>query len=304
MKDLWTNIIHLMRKGWERITAVGADFSLLADYVKPFIIVMVVTIFSFLLVDIFYNVLGLKMVYRAKDSNVQPAAAAEPLMQGRNAEQYKIITERNLFSTSLQPVANENAVGDFLPSEEYTAFDLKGTVAINESVGYVIVEEKGKGKQKLYKLGEMIGSARLIRITRNTAVLQDGEKEFVMKVKEVDKGALPGVPSIMGSESAGISRQESVQAFGDMKSVMSQAIVRPFLSAGTPQGFIVSNIVPGSVYQRLGIQNGDVIVDVNNKKLESADDIINLFNAMQAGGSVSVNLIRGGKKETVNYTFQ
>jgi general secretion pathway protein C len=171
-------------------------------------------------------------------------------------------------------------------------------------VGYVIVEEKGKGKQKLYKLGEMIGSARLIRITRNTAVLQDGEKEFVMKVKEVDKGALPGVPSIMGSESAGISRQESVQAFGDMKSVMSQAIVRPFLSAGTPQGFIVSNIVPGSVYQRLGIQNGDVIVDVNNKKLESADDIINLFNAMQAGGSVSVNLIRGGKKETVNYTFQ
>ena len=108
----------------------------------------------------------------------------------------------------------------------------------------------------------------------------------------------------MGNEPVGISRQESVQALGDMKSVMSQAIVRPFLSAGVPQGFIVSNIVPGSVYQRLGMQNGDVIVDVNSKKLESADDIINLFNAMQAGGSVSVNLIRGGKKETINYTFQ
>ena len=304
MKDMWENIIRLMRTRWDRITAVKGDFSLLADYVKPFIVVVVITIFSFLLVDIFYNVISLRMVYRPTDRNVQPAAAAEPLIQAPSAEQYKIITERNLFLTTLQPVANENAVGDFLPSEEYTAFDLKGTVAINESIGYVIVEEKGKNKQKLYKLGEMIGSARLIRITRNTAVLQDGEKEFVMKVKDVDKGALTGGPSVLGSDSGVISRQESVQAFSDIKSVMSQAIVRPFLSAGVPQGFIVSNIVPGSVYQRLGLQNGDVVVDVNNKKLESPDDIINLFNAMQTGGSVSVNLMRSGKKETINYTFQ
>ncbi|PKN81600.1 MAG: hypothetical protein CVU51_14020 [Deltaproteobacteria bacterium HGW-Deltaproteobacteria-1] len=304
MKDMWANIIRLMRTGWDRITAVVGDVSLLADYVKPFIIVAVITIFSFLLVDIFYNVLSLRMVYRPSDGNVQPAAVAEPLMQAPSAEQYKIITERNLFLTTLQPVANENAVGDFLPSEEYTAFDLKGTVTINESIGYVIVEEKGKGKQKLYKLGERIGSARLIRITRNTAVLQDGEKEFVLKVKDVDKGALTGKPSVMGSDSGVINRQESVQAFSDIKSVMSQAIVRPFLSAGVPQGFIVSNIVPGSVYQRLGLQNGDVVMDVNNKKLESPDDIINLFNTMQTGGSVSVNLMRSGKKETINYTFQ
>ena len=57
MKDIWANMIRSMRSGWDRITAVGADYSLLADYVKPFIIVMVVTIFSFFLVDIFYNVL-------------------------------------------------------------------------------------------------------------------------------------------------------------------------------------------------------------------------------------------------------
>ncbi|MEN6510138.1 MAG: hypothetical protein ABFD63_15415, partial [Smithella sp.] len=85
MKDMWANIIRLMRTGWDRITAVGADASLLADYVKPFIIVAVITIFSFLLVDIFYNVLSLKMVYGQKDGNIVPSAAVEPLMQGRSA---------------------------------------------------------------------------------------------------------------------------------------------------------------------------------------------------------------------------
>ncbi len=47
MKDIWTNMIRSMRSGWDRFATVGADYSLLADYVKPFIIVMVVTIFSF-----------------------------------------------------------------------------------------------------------------------------------------------------------------------------------------------------------------------------------------------------------------
>jgi len=62
--------------------------------------------------------------------------------------------------------------------------------------------------------------------------------------------------------------------------------------------------VPGSLYQKLGLQNGDVVVDVNNKKLDSADDILRMVNAMQAGGSVSINLKRKGQHETINYSFQ
>ena len=61
--------------------------------------------------------------------------------------------------------------------------------------------------------------------------------------------------------------------------------------------------MPGSLYQKLGLKNGDVVVDVNNKRLESADDILQLVNVMQAGGSVSVNLMRNGLNETINYSF-
>ena len=207
--------------------------------------------------------------------------------------------------TTLKAIVDKNAGEYFLPSEEYTAFDLKGTIAVDQSLGYAIVEEKGKGKQKLYRLGEMIGSARLIRITRNTAILKSGEKELVMKIKEVAEGPLMGrSPRPGGTESGiAISRQDVTQSLGDLKSIMSQAVVRPFLNEGVQQGFVVSNIVPGSLYQKLGLKNGDVVVDVNNKRLESADDILQLVNVMQAGGSVSVNLMRNGLNETINYSF-
>jgi general secretion pathway protein C len=294
-----TNIIQVIRKGWARISSVPDDLSALADVAKPLLIVCAVTLGSFLLVDIFYKLVGFQIVRHPSSGKSRPVAV-EPLPeQGYPAEHYHIITERNLFQTTLKAIVDKNAGGSLQPGEEYTAFDLKGTIAVHQSMGYAIVEEKGKGKQKLYRLGEMIGSARLVRITRNAAVLKDGEKEFAMKIKETPEGGL-------GRSGSGIamSRQEATQSLGDLKSVMSQAVVRPFLVKGVQQGFVVTNIAPGSLYQKMGLQNGDVVVDVNDKKLESADDLLQLVGVMQDGGNVSVNLMRRGKQETVNYSFQ
>jgi general secretion pathway protein C len=308
MKDMWTNIIRLIKQRFDRITDIPADFSVLAGAAKPLLIVVAITILSFLGVDIFYKIVSLQVVGRQTIGARQTSAVAISSGQGHPIERYNIITERNLFSTTLKAIVDKNAGEYLLPSEEYTAFDLKGTIAVDQSLGYAIVEEKGKGKQKLYRLGEMIGSARLIRITRNTAILKSGEKEFVMKIKEVaegPEGPLMGRSPRPGGTGSGvaINKQDVTQSLGDLKSIMSQAVVRPFLVEGVQQGFVVSNIVPGSLYQKLGLQNGDVVVAVNSKKLEGADDILQLVNVMQAGGSVSVNLMRNGQNETINYSF-
>lgn len=267
------------------------------------LIAVSITMISFLGVDIFYKIVRLKIAARPSVSILQTSAIAFTAGQGRSIEYYDVVAKRNLFQTARQAMIDTtNAGGNLSPSEEYTAFDLKGTMPINPAVGFAIVEEKGKDKQKLYRTGEMIGKARFIRITRNTAVLKDGEKEFVMKIRESVEGPLTGRSPRPGSGVA-VSRQEVTQSLTDLKSMMSQAVVRPFLVEGAQQGFIVSSIVPGSLYQKLGLQNGDVVVEVNNKKLESADDILRLVNAMQAGGSVSVKLMRNGQNETINYSF-
>lgn len=299
---MWTTIIRLIKKESDRITGIPTDLAGLTDAVKPLLVVVAVTMLSFLGVDIFYKVVGLQVAYRPASGKSQPAAVASPSLQGQPVESYNIITERNLFQTTLQAIADKNSGGNLLPSEEYTAFDLKGTIAVDQAMGYAIVEEKGKGKQKLYRIGEMIGSARLVRITRNAAVLRGPEKEFVMKIKDIAEGSLTERSPRSGSGIA-MSKQDVTQSLGDLKSIMSQAVVRPFLVEGVQQGFVVSNIVPGSLYQKLGLQNGDVVVSVNGKKLEGADDILQLVNVMQAGGSVSVNLTRNGRNETINYSF-
>ena len=298
---MWTKIEQMIKRQTDRIAGLPAGFSISMKTLQLLLMVVAVTILSFLAVDIFYKIVSLQLVTQ-KESGKDRIAVLEPLSGQREPfERYNVITQRNLFQTTMDAIADKSA-GPLLPTEEYTAFDLKGTIAVDENTGYVIVEEKGKGKQKLYRIGDMIGSARLVRITRNTAVLSSDGRDLVMKIKETAEGASAGRSRGQGSQIA-ISKQDVMQSMGDLKSIMSQAVVRPYLAEGAQQGFIVSNIVPGSLYERMGLKNGDVVMDVNDKKLNSADDILQMVNVMQAGGSISVNLLRNGKNETLSYAF-
>lgn len=296
------NISQLIKNTGDRITGLATGLSMTAGRGQLLLAVLAITILSFLSVDIFYKVIRLQAGHLPAALMNRSASMDSSRMPEPSFEHYRIIEQRNLFLTTLQALADKDT-GESLPSgEEYTAFDLKGTIAVNPSIGYAVVEEKGLGRQKLYRLGEMIGQARLVRVTRNAAILKSGEKEFVMRIKGAGEESRTG-PSDKAGSGIAVSRQEVTESLGDLKSIMSQAVVRPFFSGGVQQGFVISNIVPGSLYQKLGLQNGDIIMDVNHKKLASADDVLKLMNTMQAGGDVSVNLMRNGKKETINYSF-
>ena len=79
--------------------------------------------------------------------------------------------------------------------------------------------------------------------------------------------------------------------------------MRPFLNKGVQEGYIISNIVPNSLYEKMGLQNGDIIIDVNNNRMQNASDVMQVLNSMQSGSSIDLNVKRNGKTETINYSF-
>jgi general secretion pathway protein C len=181
---------------------------------------------------------------------------------------------------------------------------LKGTVACNSSFGFVIIEERDSHKQKLYRLGDKIGSAKLTKITRNTAILKSGEREITLKIKSTIEGSLlSDSPNRAGPRSFTLSKKTVNENLNDLKSIMSQAVVRPSLNEGVQEGYIISNIAPNSLYEKMGLQNGDIIIDINNKHMQSADDLLQTVNLMQSGSSIAVNVKRNGKIEAINYSF-
>lgn len=287
-----------------RLKDLPASISIHRSLVSTLLILAAITLSSYLLVDILYTAVRLYVIQTSAASARLTSVSPGSAQAAKTFDNDDIIVRRNLFQTTLTAIAEKG--GPVLPSEEYTAFDLKGTIAVDEGLGFAIVEEKGKGKQKLYRLGELIGSARLIRVTRNTAVLSADGRELVMRVKDVTEG-LPAAGQRFTPAEPGrnisVSRQEVTQNLSDLTAIMSQAVVRPHFKDGTQEGYIISNIAVGSIYERLGLRNNDVIVDVNDKPISTADDLFQLVGVMQSGGTISVNLIRNGKSETLNYSF-
>jgi general secretion pathway protein C len=308
LKKLWTFITHSIKKGVDYLLIVVTNQSLLFRTLRPFLILFAITAISYLAVDIVFKIVGL--TFSTRSASVKSNAftwRAVRTSRPESASDYEIIAQRNLFLTTQKATTDKSTEGFFSNGEEYSAFDLKGTIAVDNDFGFVVVEEKAGGKQKLYRIGEMIGSAKLVRISRNAAIFNSGGRELVMRTRETADASPMTRSSRFGSDQAqsGIvmSRQEVTDSPGNLKSIMSQAVVQPFLNAGVHEGYIISNIAPGSLYERVGLQNGDIIIDVNGKSFGKAVDLLQLVNLMQSGGNISLNLIRYGKSETINYSF-
>ena len=192
-------------------------------------------------------------------------------IQADQLQDYGIITERNLFLSTLKAVIDKESEGGLFDSDQKTTdFDLKGTVACNSSFGFIFIEERDTHKQKLYRLGDNIGSAKLIKITRNTATLRSGGRETTLKIKSTMEGSLlPDSPDAgtnrAASRSMTLNKKMVNENLSDLKSLMNQAVVRPYLNKGVQEGLIISNIAPNSLYEKMGLQNGDIIIDVNDK---------------------------------------
>jgi general secretion pathway protein C len=104
--------------------------------------------------------------------------------------------------------------------------------------------------------------------------------------------------------STAVSRSEIDAGLQDMGSLLRQAQIRPYFKAGVPDGFLVSSIRSGSIYRKMGIIDGDIIQQVNNKPMKTADDMTGLLNVLKSGSDLSLTIQRGGKQETLNYQFR
>ena len=68
-------------------------------------------------------------------------------------------------------------------------------------------------------------------------------------------------------------------------------------------GFLVKQMQPGSLYEKLGLRPGDVIKSINGQPLNSMEDAIRLYQQMPNIDDVQMEIMRGGKPEQLYYQF-
>ena len=73
-----------------------------------------------------------------------------------------------------------------------------------------------------------------------------------------------------------------------------QPVRFPKPSAGAPGGLLVSGVAADAAADRAGLLVGDVIVSIDDARIQHADDLQDRLAALKAGGTITLGLVRAG----------
>jgi general secretion pathway protein C len=86
--------------------------------------------------------------------------------------------------------------------------------------------------------------------------------------------------------------------------MMTDARLRPNLNSGKEEGFILSEVKPGGIYHSLGLQDGDVLLRINEYDISNPERALQAFTALKGLERVQIDLIRRGSKMTMTYQIK
>ena len=98
-----------------------------------------------------------------------------------------------------------------------------------------------------------------------------------------------------------LKRSDVSKLTGNLGALASQARVVP---SRRDNGFKIFAIAKDSVFNKLGVQNGDVIKSVNGIELSSPDKALEAYSRLRNASKLSLDLLRKGQSETLEYTIE
>jgi general secretion pathway protein C len=264
-------------------------------------------------------------VPEAKPRVVQTAKAERKA----NINDYQIILERNLLNIKVENVAPVAVAGPFEgePVKATIQATLLGTVAGPAKHSFSIVS--AGGKVEVVRIGELIaGQAEILEINRGSVtILNNGRQEILTLYDEKEipgKPARPvrrhlpepvelrqdggATPDFDANEIAPGQYEIDKAQFEEMTSnlgpLLTQARVVPNFKEGNIDGYKVFAIKPDSVYQSIGLNNGDVIHSINGVRIDSPEKALQLFQSLRTERAFTIDLSRNDTPMTFNYNLR
>lgn len=217
------------------------------------------------------------------------------------------------------------------PGKDATAFApsdvvLTGTVSGPFGGSFAVLQKKGAKRQELFAKGEKAFDLGVITAIEEDRVLVDagGRTLTLLMPHEIRREAPPSGSGASASPEAqkGLSLpvqnavtqrsgnewvidQRALQGvLGNMGKVLTDARLLPYSDNGKVAGFKLSEVKPAGVFGVMGLKNGDILLKVNDFNIDSPEKGVQLLNGLRGETSVSLDIIRGGAPQKLNYQIR
>jgi len=268
-----------------------------------------------------------------------PPADTAPARQRKPATAFDPILEANIFRARRSPPGSG---GGGVSAPVSIKLTLTGTFILGKVAFAFIIGPDGRTEQ-VYQLGDCVprtteeptqtcgaGQGKLSRVEADRIFVGLGGQSAIYLLEQVsdeDAGtpvphgsgaptgpprpvvagpALAPLPSTRSGNTIDmrVPSAEVGKAFENFAEITKQARVVPYTVNGATTGFQIQRIAPGSVFQRIGLQDNDIIKGVNGASVTTADQALRLFTLFRNEREVVLDIQRGPDTLKYSYTIE
>ena len=245
------------------------------------------------------------------DSVTTPAKQARAPRALSQKSYSDVIVRRNIFDSTAVYDPDAAKAGDTAGEcKSDSNVRLLATVVADPptySSALISIGSGREGKADGYAIGDDVsGEGRITLIEQKKVCLDGGSCIFI-------GGDTAKVASAAGDkpEEGGISQdggktvvEQSVidGAMGDLAALSSQVRVVPHKgSDGAIDGYRLSAIRKGSLFEKLGIKNGDIVHAVNGQALTSSDGALQVYSSLKSERSFTFDITRRNQRQSLDF---
>ena len=223
---------------------------------------------------------------------------------------YNKIVKRNLFKVHTKKEKtdkNNNIFEKDISNLKKADLNLKliGTVASEKTKPFAIIKNKTSHKQSLFNEEDNVYNVAILKIIlRKKVILFYNNEEWILEMDFKNKNGLFSEKKSNLSEKIILKRSFVNNAIGNMNNLVKQIKIKPYLSKGKSSGFLVSRIKHNSLFQKMGLKNGDIIMKIDGKEIKSINDALKTYHNINAISDINIELQRKGKTKEINYHVQ
>ena len=259
-----------------------------------------------------------------------PAAVAARPPAARDWSDRQKILDRNLFQVSTLLPDEPAEAAPVEETEELAAtklpLKLLGTVASSDPrASWAAVEETTKRERIVVRPQDrLLDKATVVRIERRRIVLEnEGRREELALDEDRPTGPMPAfaraslrptptaTPDLrdrvrqIAEDRYQVEREQVEEAMRNPAELFSQARILPKYENGQMTGVQLNSIQPGSLFEEIGIRDGDVITEVNGIVVASPQDSAALLRELTEATEFQVTVTGAdGQPRTLSYTIQ
>jgi general secretion pathway protein C len=234
-------------------------------------------------------------ILNTSTSNAQPTPEAE--------KNWNIIANTKVFGTLGGP---QTPAAPSAPPPSPLSLTLIGTFVTDGQEPYAIIEDKKKQTQDMFLLGDSIfEQATLKKIYQDRVEIERLGKLEVLKLDDFGGGDSPAGGGISSNgDDFVVDEAELDKGLENLPLLLTQARAVPYFKDGRSIGLRLFAIKSGSLYEKIGLKNGDILKAINGNSLADITQALKLFEQLKQERSINLVLEREKQDREFKYTIR